>query len=85
MNVKGLEADVLDRLAAQARAEGMSQQEWVRTVLRRTASRWSPAELAAHRDQAIPMSETDFERVRLASAERRREARARLDGRERGR
>ena len=44
VNVKSLEPEVVERLAAQAAAEGMSQQEWIRQALRRTAGRLSPAE-----------------------------------------
>lgn len=60
LNVKNLEPEVLDRLAEQAATEGLSQQEWIRQVLRRTAARLSPAELVAQRTATSPMSERDF-------------------------
>ena len=47
VNVKGLDPEVLDRLAQQAEAEGVSRQEWIRQVLGRTAASLSPAELVA--------------------------------------
>lgn len=47
VNVKGLDPEVLDRLAQQAEAEGVSRQEWIRQVLGRTAAPLSPAELVA--------------------------------------
>lgn len=75
LNVKGLEADVVQRLAQQAAAEGVSQQEWIRQVLRRTAQRLSPAELVVRRSQsAAPMTEAEFLEVRSRVAERRRAA-----------
>lgn len=85
VNVKGLEPAVLARLAEQAATEGMSQQEWLRQVLRRTAARLSPAELVAQRTTLTPMTDTEFTRVRKAVAERRRVATVRLDAPGRGR
>jgi hypothetical protein len=79
VNVKGLEPAVLARLAEQAATEGMSQQEWLRQVLRRTAARLSPAELVAQRVTLTPMSDDEFTRVRTAAATRRRAATTRLD------
>jgi len=76
--VKGLEPAVLARLAEQAATEGMSQQEWLRQVLRRTAARLSPAELAAQRSSLTPMSNDEFTRVRAAVVARRRAATGRL-------
>src|SRR2546421_131682 len=49
VNVKNLAPEVVARLAEQAEAEGMSQQEWIRQTLRRSAARLSPAELLARR------------------------------------
>ena len=72
VNVKGLEPEVVGRLAEQAAAEGMSQQEWIRQVLRRTAARWSPAELAARRSLVSPMTDEEFAAVRKKAADRRR-------------
>jgi hypothetical protein len=75
LNIKGLEADVVARLAEQAAAEGFSQQEWIRQVLRRTAQRLSPAELVAQRSRAAaPMTEAEFVEVRKRVAQRRQAA-----------
>ena len=82
VNVKGLEPEVADRLAQQAEAEGLSQQEWIRQVLRRTAARLSPAELVAQRGALEPMSAADFERVRVRAAHRRSGAARRLGARQ---
>jgi Ribbon-helix-helix protein, copG family len=78
VNVKNLDADVVARLAEQAAAEGMSQQEWLRQALRRTAGRLSPAELAHQRDSVNPMSDDEFAAVRHAVADRRRASMERL-------
>ena len=78
VNVKSLEPEVLARLAEQAAAEGMSQQEWLRQVLRRTAARLSPAELVAQRATASPMSEAEFATLRKQVGGRRRAAIGRL-------
>lgn len=78
LNVKGIEPAVIARLAEQAAAEGMSQQEWVRQVLRRTAARFSPAELLAQRELSEPMSDTDFARIRKKAATRHKAAADRL-------
>jgi hypothetical protein len=72
VNVKNLEPEVVRRLAEQAAAEGMSQQEWLRQVLRRTAARTSPAELVAQRAALSPMSDQEFAEVREKVANRRR-------------
>lgn len=75
LNIKGLEPDVVQRLADQAAAEGFSQQEWIRQVLRRTAQRLSPAELVVQRSQAAaPMTEAEFVEVRKRVAQRRQGA-----------
>lgn len=78
VNVKNLEPEVVARLAEQAAAEGMSQQEWVRQVLRRTAARFSPAELLAQRASSEPMSDADFARIRKKAAARHKAAADRL-------
>ena len=78
VNVKNLEPDVVARLAEQAAAEGMSQQEWMRQVLRRTAARFSPAELLVQRELSEPMSDADFARVRKKAAARHKAAAERL-------
>jgi Ribbon-helix-helix protein, copG family len=84
VNVKNIEADVLARLAEQAAAEGMSQQEWIRQALRRTASRLSPAELVAQRAAIAPMTEAEFIQLRKNASTRRHAAVKRL-GASRGR
>ncbi|HEX9467893.1 MAG TPA: hypothetical protein VGA11_05775 [Acidimicrobiia bacterium] len=72
--MKNLEPDVVARLAEQAAAEGMSQQEWLRQVLRRTAARFSPAELLTQRGSAESMSDADFARLRKKAAARHKAA-----------
>ena len=78
VNVKGLEPDIVARLSEQAAAEGMSQQEWIRQVLRRTAARLSPAELVARRSTESPMTDQEFAELRKKAAARRRGAVERL-------
>lgn len=78
VNVKGLEPEVVARLAEQAAAEGMSQQEWLRQILRRTGARLSPAELLAQRALSNPMSDKEFAAVRKRVAARRRATAERL-------
>lgn len=78
VNVKSLEPEVVARLAEQAAAEGMSQQEWLRQILRRTADRLSPAELLAQRASSNPMSEKEFAALRRRVAARRRTSAGRL-------
>lgn len=78
VNVKGLEPDIVARLAEQAAAEGMSQQEWIRQVLRRTAARLSPAELVARPLTGSPMTDQEFSELRTKAAARRRGAVERL-------
>lgn len=72
VNVKNVEPEVMARLAEQANAEGMSQQEWIRQTLRRSASRLSPAELLRGRSESEPMSEDEFTRIgqRVTAAHR---------------
>ena len=72
LNIKNLDDGVAARLAEQAAAEGMSQQEWLRQILRRTASRFSPAELEAQRSGTEPMSASEFAALQAKVAERRR-------------
>lgn len=79
VNVKNVEPEVLARLAEQADAEGVSQQEWIRQTLRRTAARLSPAELVAQQSLATdPMTGDEFEAIQRRVAERRRAAVERL-------
>ena len=82
--MKNIEADVVARLAEQAAAEGMSQQEWIRQALRRTASRPSPAELVAQRAATAPMTEAEFVQLRKKAGAQRNAAMKRL-GASRGR
>ena len=72
MNVKNLDAEVVARLAEQAEAEGMSQQEWIRQTLRRSTARLSPAELLRSRAETTPMSDEEFAMIRQRAAKRRR-------------
>lgn len=85
VNVKNLEPEVLARLAEQAAAEGMSQQEWIRQTLRRSAARLSPAELLATRATVEPMSDEEFAAIRRRTTTRRQVAVERLDARQRRR
>jgi plasmid stability protein len=85
VNVKNLEPEVVERLAQQAAAEGMSQQEWLRQILRRSAARLSPAELLAQRSQVQPMTETEFAALRRRATRRRGRAVERLDASDRRR
>ena len=53
----------------------MSQQEWIRQTLRRTAARLSPAELVAQHTLATdPMTDAEFSTIQRRVAERRRAA-----------
>lgn len=63
VNVKGLEPDVVQRLAEQAEAEGVSAQEWMRQALRRTASVLSPTELGARVAERQPVSGVRYTEV----------------------
>jgi hypothetical protein len=85
LNVKGLEPEVVARLSEQAAAEGLSQQQWVRQVLRRTAARLSPAELLAQRGAVAPMSEAEFTQLQERVVARRRASAQRLGAAGRGR
>jgi hypothetical protein len=85
VNVKNLEPEVVARLAEQAAAEGMSQQEWIRQVLRRTAARLSPAELVAQRSRLSPMKDAEFAAVRKKAVAGRRAAVERLGASDRRR
>jgi hypothetical protein len=57
----------------------VSQQEWIRQVLRRTANRLSSAELVAQRNAITPMADPEFDEVRKTIARRRRTALEHLD------
>ena len=60
ISLKGLEPEVVDRLAEQARIEGVSAQEWMREALRRTAALLTPSELVARAGERTPISEAEF-------------------------
>lgn len=85
VNVKNLEPEVVTRLAEQAQAEGMSQQEWIRQTLRRSASRLSPAELLARRADLQPMSEQEFVTIQGRETKRHKAAVENLGARQRRR
>ena len=85
INIKAVDPGVAERLADQAAAEGLSQQEWIRQVLRRTADRLSPAELLAQREAVKPMKEADFETLRKKVAQRHHRSVQNLSARQRGR
>lgn len=74
INVKNVDPEVVARLAEQAEAEGLSQQEWIRQTLRRTSARLSMAELSARASVATPMTAAEFESIREQAAKRRRAA-----------
>ncbi len=83
INVKNLDPDIVSRLAEQARAEGMSQQEWIRQTLRRSTARLSPAELLRSREVTEPMKDEEFSEIRQRAAKRRKVAVESLDARQR--
>ncbi len=85
MNVKNLDAGVVARLAEQAEAEGMSQQEWIRQTLRRSTARLSPAELLRSRAETNPMGDEEFAMIRQRAAKRREAAIEGLGARQRRR
>lgn len=80
VNVKGLEPEVVARLAAQAEAEGMSAQEWMRQALRRTAALLTPAELVARRAERTPVDAERFDATMRQVASRRAAAVSTLGG-----
>jgi hypothetical protein len=71
VSIKGLEAEVVARLAQQAEAEGMSAQEWMRQALRRTAALATPRELQARVAGRSPISAARFDETMRAVAARR--------------
>ena len=83
--MKNLDANVVARLAEQAEAEGMSQQEWIRQTLRRSAARLSPAELLHRHQEEKPMNEEEFTTLRARAAKRRTAAVEGLGARQRRR
>jgi hypothetical protein len=83
VNVKNIAPEVLKRLAEQAEAEGMSQQEWIRQTLRRSSSRLSPAELLARRSSGVVMTEKEYTAIAGRARKRRRAAVKGLGARQR--
>ena len=85
LNVKNIDRAVVARLAEQAAAEGMSQQEWLRQTLTRTAARLSPAELVARRAEVAPMTDEEFETLKHKVSARRAGRTERLNASDRRR
>jgi hypothetical protein len=79
LNIKNVDPAVAARLAEQAAAEGMSQQEWLRQTLSRTAARLSPTELVSQRAGLAPMTDKEFDGLRRKVAKRRAGRIERLD------
>ena len=63
VSVKGLEPEVVARLAEQAEREGMSAQEWMRQALRRTAGLLTPRELGDRVAGRTPVSDDTYQAV----------------------
>jgi hypothetical protein len=76
VSIKGLDPDVVARLAAQAEIEGVSAQEWMRSALGRTAALLTPKELTAHAAGRTPVTESDY-REMMAQIVKARSARTR--------
>ena len=74
VNIKNVDDGVAARLAEQAAAEGMSQQEWLRQILARTAGRLSPAEVVARSPLFKAMTESEFSEFTATIAARRTRA-----------
>jgi len=75
VSVKGIEAEVVARLAEQAEREGVSAQEWMRQALRRTAGLLTPRELADRVGARAPVSEERYQAA-METVKTRRSARA---------
>ena len=75
VSVKGIEAEVVARLAEQAEREGVSAQEWMRQALRRTAGLLTPRELADRVGARVPASEERYQAA-METVKTRRSARA---------
>lgn len=58
LNVRNVPEDVLERLRAQAEAEGVSVSEWVRTALAERAELPTAAELAVRRAERLANAES---------------------------
>jgi hypothetical protein len=63
VSVKGIDSEVVRRLAEQAEAEGVSSQEWMRQALRRTASLLTPSELTARAAARSPVTRERYTEV----------------------
>ena len=73
VSVKGLEPEVVARLAEQAEREGVSAQEWMRQALRRTAALLTPQELSDRAEAGAPVSEDRY-RATMETVTSRRSA-----------
>ena len=71
VNVKGLEPEVVARLAEQAAAEGVSAQEWMREALRRTAALLTPHELDELVAGRRPVSDARYQEATATLTARR--------------
>lgn len=71
VNVKGLDEELVRRLAEQAEAEGVSAQEWMRRALARTASLLTPTELAARVAERETVSQDRYDAVMAVVTARR--------------
>ena len=75
VSIKGLEPDVVARLAEQAEREGVSAQEWMRQALRRTAALLTPRELSDRVAERAPIPADRYQET-TAVVRSRRAARA---------
>ena len=75
VSVKGLEPEVVARLAEQADREGVSAQEWMRQALRRTAALLTPGELSDRVAARTPVSEARYQAA-MDTVKARRSAKA---------
>lgn len=71
VSVKGLEPEVVARLAEQAEREGVSAQEWMRQALRRTAALLTPRELSDRVAGRTPISDDAYQTTMAAVKSRR--------------
>lgn len=71
ISVKGLEPEVVARLAEQAEREGVSAQEWMRQALRRTAALLTPGELSDRVAGRTPISEDRYQATMATVTSRR--------------
>lgn len=91
VSVKGLEPEIVARLAEQAEREGVSAQEWMRQALRRTAALLTPTELSDRAEARTPASEERYQaametvKTRRSAMRSKPAAAAKPDVRHRGR